>query len=237
MKIYTNGCSYTYGDELQHPQEHSWPSILAKKLNADLTNDAVCGGSNYGTVYRTIKNLDNHHDLYIIAWTTYSRFTFCKSDNNFEIDFNPHLTHCLYKNEYFFKKWGVDLYKYWYNSLYSCKVWLQQIVQLQAVLEMHNKKYIMLNSVSNHLDSWLSDQELFPENTRNLINFDAMNDSQILDQYNEIQYYNRMINKEKFYKWNDFYITKLRTQFPCAPRGHILEEGHRHMAELLYDFL
>ena len=44
MKIYANGCSFTYGDELSNPAESAWPILLADKLSGDIVNDAVSGG-------------------------------------------------------------------------------------------------------------------------------------------------------------------------------------------------
>ena len=42
MKLYFNGCSFTYGDELKNPKEFSWPVLLAKSTNAGFVNDAFC---------------------------------------------------------------------------------------------------------------------------------------------------------------------------------------------------
>jgi hypothetical protein len=235
MRIYACGCSFTYGDELTSPNTHAWPVVLANKLNAKVTNDAVQGGSNARTVYRTIKHSQNNYDLYLIAWTTYGRFTFYKSDNNFETNFNPQLVHNLYGKESFFKDWGSTLYKHWYNELYAFKLWLQQIIQLQNVL-LH-KNYLMINTMDNNLSNWLVTKDEFTNSIKHLINFDSMNDEQIFDEYKEIQYYISLIDFSKFYMWNEFYITQLSSIFPVGPRGHMLEQGHNHLAELLHNYV
>jgi hypothetical protein len=235
MNIYACGCSFTYGDELTHPETSAWPILLANKFKGSVVNDAVSGGTNYRTVYRTIKNLHNSYDLYLIAWTTNTRFTFYKSDNNFEINFNPQLKNNLYGKESFYRDWGEVLYKIWYNELYSFKLWLQQIVQLQAVLK--NQNYLMINTMQNHLNLWLSDKPQFQYNVKKLINFDLMTDEQILDEYQEIQYYVSLIDTNKFYQWNNFAIDDLCNNFPIGPNGHILEQGHQHLAELIYNHL
>jgi hypothetical protein len=235
MRIYACGCSFTYGDELSDPIAHSWPAILANKLSAEVTNDSIRGGTNARTMYRTIKNSQNNYDLYLIAWTTYNRFTFYKSDNNFEINFNPQLEHNLFSKESFFKNWGITLYKHWYNELYAFKLWLQQIIQLQHVLS--DKNYLMINTMSNHLSNWLVTKDLFLDSIKHLINFDIMNDEQIIDEYQEIQYYISLIDFSKFYKWNEFYITELCDKYPVGAGGHILEEGHNQMASLIYQHL
>jgi hypothetical protein len=232
MKIYANGCSFTYGDELIDPAKTAWPAILANKLNSTVVNDAISGGTNSRTMYHTIKNIQQDYDLYLIAWTTYSRFTFYKSDNNFETNFNTQLKHTLYSSEKFYADWGITLYKHWYNELYAFKLWLQQIIQLQSLLS--NKNYLMINTMDNNINRWTVNKESFINSIKPLINFDIMNDKQLFDEYNEIQYYISIIDFSKFYQWNKFYITQLGSQFKCGPAGHILEEGHAHLAELIY---
>jgi hypothetical protein len=234
MKIYVNGCSFTYGDELITPATSSWPALLAQKLNAEVVNDAVSGGTNYRTVYRTIKNSKEDFDLYIIAWTTYARFTFYKSNNNFEINFNPQLKNNIYGSENFYTAWGETLYKVWYNELYSFKLWLQQIIQLQAVID---KPLLMINTMHNNIAKWFSPNDTFISNTKSLINFDIMPDEEILAEYEEIQYYSSLIDKNNFYNWGRFYIMQLCDQFPCGPGGHILESGHQCLSELIYKHL
>ena len=234
MRIYSNGCSFTYGDELQST-DSAWPVLLSNKLNAQIVNDATSGGSNYRTVYRTIKNTKDDFDLYIIAWTTNARFTFYKSDNNFEINFNPNLANELYGNESFYKDWGKTLYSIWFNELYAFKLWLQQIIQLQQVLK--NKKYLMINTFENNLNSWLSPEEVFLDKIKPFVNFNLMNDDQIVDEYKEIQYYNSIIDKSNFYGWGKFYIRELCSQFSCGAGGHFLEPGHEYLADLIYKHL
>lgn len=235
MRIYACGCSFTYGDELDDPATQSWPAILATKLSADFTNAAVSGGTNDRTVYQTIKNTQDSYDLYLIAWTTYTRFTFYKSDNNFEVNFNPQLAHTIYSSDIFYKQWGETLYKHWYNELYAFKFWLQQIVQLQQILK--NKNYLMINTIDNHLSRWLTPKESFGSSVKELINFDIMNDEQIIDEHNEIQYYISLLDFSKFYKWNEFCIQDLCTKYPVGRGGHILEAGHNQLANLIYQHL
>lgn len=232
MRIYACGCSFTYGDELKNPNKSAWPAKLAEKLSASINNNAVSGGTNSRTVYQTIKNTKENYDLYLIAWTTYSRFTFYKSDNNFETNFNSNLIHSLYGNEKFYYNWGNNLYKYWYNDLFAFKLWLQQIIQLQQILK--DKKYLMLNTMENNLSKWLSPKESFINSIKELINFSSMNDEQIIDEYEEIQYYISLVDFSKFYRWDEFYIGQLTTQFPIGENGHILEEGHVYLANLIY---
>lgn len=230
--IYACGCSFTYGDELQQPQESAWPVLLGNKLNQTVVNSAISGGTNQRTVYQTIKNLKDDYDLYLIAWTTYARFTFYKSDNNFEINFGANMINTLYGKEKFYYEWSHTLYKVWYNELYAFKLWLQQIIQLQKLLE--SKNYLMINTMDNNLNLWLAPKDKFSKVVKDLINSEVMTDSQIIAEYEEIQYYISLIDTAAFYKWNDFHIMQLCDSFECGPGKHFLEEGHNHLADLIY---
>jgi hypothetical protein len=234
--IYTVGCSFTAGDELTN-SNHAWPHLLAKDLQTTVINDAISGGTNYRSVYHTIKNLDHDHDLYIIAWTTTARYTFYKSDNNFEINFNPLLTNSLYGHEKFYSDWGRTLYQHWHNDLWATKIWMQQIIQLQSILEKHKKKYIMLNTMPNNLSDWLVSQDCFIDSVKSLINFEVMSDEQILREHQEIQNYTNLIDTDKFYQWNKFSIIDLTKIFPVGPNGHLLESGHQHLSNLLLEYI
>lgn len=234
--IYVNGCSFTYGDELTD-RSVAWPNLLGKKLRSAVSNQAFSGRSNYGILYQTIKNLKQNYNFYIIAWTTTTRYTFYAADNNFEINFNPKLINDLYKNQYFYKDWGKILYTHWHNELYALKLWLQQIVQLQTLFEKFNKKYLMINTMSNNLEHWLAPKDQFIESCKHLINFDLMNDEQIFAEYEEINYYVDCIDKQSYYKWNQFTIDSLTKLYPIGSGGHFLDSGHAHMANLIYDHL
>jgi hypothetical protein len=235
MKIFSCGCSFTYGDELANPSDSAWPVLIARQLNATLDNVSMSGNSNSRIHYQTIKNMKNEYDLYLIASSEYSRFTFYKSENNHNVGFNIQLTHDLYGNKSFYRDWGKILYKEWYNDLFAFKLWLQQILQLQQILG--NRNYVMINTFPNNLDRWLTTKDHFIEKVKPLINFNLMPDNAIFDEYNEIQYYMSLIDTSKFYKWNEFSITELRDHFPCGTGGHILEEGHAHLANLIYQHL
>ena len=237
MKIYANGCSLCYGAELQSPQDSSWPALISKHVQGTLVNRAIEGGTNQRTVYHTIKDIKDNYDLYLIAWTQYSRFTFYKSETNFEVNFTSNLNHSLFSNESFYKDWGHTLYKHWYNELFAFKLWLQQIIQLQQILK--DKNYLMINAFPNDLLNWLAPKDSFISSVKNLINFELMNDEQIIDEYNEIQYYISLIDTSKFYRWDDFSIQKFvyDEKFPVGPGFHDLEEGHKTLSNLIIDHL
>jgi hypothetical protein len=237
MRIYAVGCSTTIGEELADPVNTCYPALIAQRFGAELTNDAHFGGSNSRTTYRTIKHTQDAYDLYLIAWSADSRFTFYNADTNEEVNFTPKLISNPHDQHDNYKIWGRTLYQSWYNRLYGFKQWLQQIIQVQTILEQQGKQYLMLNTVHNNLDRWLSPRESFLDAVRKLINVSAMNDSQIVAEHEEIQYYLSLINTDKFYGWNEFAIRDLDGHFAMGTKTHMLEAGHEHLANLIYNHL
>jgi hypothetical protein len=64
--LYFNGCSFTRGDELTNPEKDSWPSVVSSELQCDFFNDAVSGGTNDRTVYKTLLNANNYDYFFMI---------------------------------------------------------------------------------------------------------------------------------------------------------------------------
>jgi hypothetical protein len=245
MKIYFNGCSFTYGDELSDPAKHAWPTLVANALHANFLNDAVSGGTNQRTVYKTLCNKDQY-DYFVIAWSTYTRFTEYNPVDNFEINFNPalnlntnlHYSTDLKENFSKYKEFGKLYYTHWFNELYEFKKWLQQILLLQSFFELHQKKYIMLNTTSNNLRNWLQSKEKFISSTRHLISFfDYIDDTTLLDEWRIIQSLASDINTSTFIDWNKWAIIDLTNQFATGPGGHILDAGHTAVAEKVITYI
>ena len=243
MKLYFNGCSFTYGDELKNPQQSAWPTLVVDFLKCDFLNDAVSGGTNDRIMYKTIQNINNY-DYFFIAWTAYTRFTEYNPVDNFEINFNPalkldaslHYSDDLKKNYQKYKDYGNLYYKHWFNELYEFKKWLQQIVLLQSFFKVHNKPYLMLTTVSNNLSAWLQPQEKFINATRHLLDFfNYLDDDQLLNEHLQIQELHSMINKSNFIEWNNWSINNLCSSYPCGPGGHLLEKGHQAIANKVID--
>ena len=211
--------------------------LVANKFGASLINQAVSGGTNERTLYHTVKNINQDFDLYLIAWSEYSRFTCYRADNNAEVNFNIHLKHTMYEHDPAYSTWGKTYYTTWYNELFAFKLWLQQIIQLQALFEKNQKQYLMINTMSNQLDRWLVGKDDFIASVNRMINVDIMNDDQIFAEWQEIQYYVEQIDTTKFYQWNQFFIKELSTKFECGPNTHILEKGHEYLADIIYKHL
>lgn len=243
MNLYFNGCSFTFGDELQDPKNSAWPALIGDSLKCRFFNDAVSGGSNDRIVYKTLLAASDY-DYFFIAWTTYVRFTEYNPVDNFEINFTPilnldpalHYSDDLKTNYEKYKNYGELYYKHWFNELYQFKKWLQEILLLQSFFDVHKKKYLMLNTMHNNLHKWLQPADSFIESTKDLIDFfDYINDEQLLQEQKQIQQLVSLIDKSKFIGWNEWSITSLKADYPCGPNGHLLESGHRAVAKKVLD--
>jgi hypothetical protein len=244
LRLYFNGCSFTYGDELSTPELSAWPALMSKHLGLEFTNDAVCGGTNQRIMYKTIQEINNY-DCFVIAWTWYDRFTEYNPVDNFEINFtasslidvSTHFSDDLKTNYKKFQNYHTMYYKHWYNELYQFKQWLQQIILLQSLFKEKNKKYIMLNTNNNELDKWCSSEDKFISSVQPLLGFfDYLSDDLLLKEHRQIQNLLSMIDYSNFLKFNEWCIGEYCDKFPCGLGGHILEDGHIAVAELLINF-
>lgn len=243
MRLYFNGCSFTYGTELVNPKDFAWPALVAKSMGADFVNDAVSGGTNDRIMYKTILNLHDF-DFFFIAWTSYARFTEYNPIDNYEINFNPalsidsslHHSDDLRKNQKHIS-YGKIYYADWFNELYEFKKWLQQILLLQSLFKVNKKNCLMINTVDNNLNRWLQPKETFINSIKGLLPFfDHLNDSQIFTEYEQIQQLVSQIDQSMFIKWNEITLIEIGYPYPKGPGQHFLEEGHQAVANFMLEY-
>ena len=232
MRLYFNGCSHTYGDDLADPHTQAWPAIVSKRLDCEFYNDGMSGSTNDRTLYRAIKHAHDY-DKFYIAWSSVRRFTRYNPDNNEVVNFNAHLSHSKYENDKRYKVYGEYHYMYWSNLLFDFKLWLQNVILLQRFFVSLNKPYIMVNTVHNSIGKWVTSRELFNESIRDMVCFDNMNDANLDEEYNEIQLLVSQIDKRYFIGWGSWYIYKLLPDFPTGPTNHLLQDGHIAIADYI----
>ena len=232
MKLYFNGCSHTYGDDLTDPAISAWPAVISNHYNCDFLNDSASGGTNDRIMYRTIKQADQF-DKFYIAWTYTSRFTRYRSDNNFDINFNIQLSNTLYSKDPSFIDYGKIHYAVWHNELYSFKLWLQNIILLQRFFESIKKPYVMINGAENYIGKWSVGWDNFNNSVKSLLCFDLMNDEQLYSEHSEIQQLLTQINFDHYIGWNTRCLTTFLLEYPVGVTNHLLEDGHRATAEYI----
>jgi hypothetical protein len=235
MKLYFNGCSHTHGDDLEHPEISAWPAVFAKMLGCDFVNYAVSGNSNDRIKYQTIKHYADF-DKFYIAWTYTSRFTRYRGDNNYVVNFNPNLKNKHYGDTAEFQQYGKLHYSFWFNELYAFKIWLQDIILLQRFFESIKKPYVMINSENNLINRWTVDWKDFNNSVKLLLCFDHMNDEQLYQEHTEIQNLLKQINFSHYIGWNAWWLTKFNLEYPTGPTQHLLEQGHRAIAEYILKY-
>jgi hypothetical protein len=231
MTAFFTGCSFTYGDDLENRAVEAWPSLIGNKKQIDFVNNAASGSSNERIVYQVIKNL-HKHDKFYIAWTDISRFTRYFSDNH-EINFNVQLANSRFANDPCFLDYGNLHYRYWYNELFSFKLWLQQVILLQTYLDANSKQWIMINTFDNHIKRWTSDWNQFNNSVQSLLCFDSMDDEQLFQEHLEIKKLEKQIDTDRFLGWRDITLASLTKDYPKGPTKHPLQEGHQVIAEYI----
>jgi hypothetical protein len=234
MKLYFNGCSHTYGDDLEFQFKDAWPSVIGQIKNCKFVNFAVSGGTNDLIKYFTIKHV-NDFDKFYIAWTYISRFTRYRSDNNHAVNFNVQLKHKLYGSDSEFTDYAKLHYKIWYNELCAFKIWLQDIVLLQRFLESNNKSYVMLNADNNLIDRFTVDWQNFNNSVQSIVCFDLMDDRQLFLEHTEIQKLLSQINFKNYIGWNTWCLTKMLSLYPVGTTGHLLADGHLATAKYILE--
>ncbi len=104
MKIYFDGCSYTWGAELQpNHKEQRYSKLICNHLGAEETNRSSSGGSNDRIVRNLlVENNIEEYDLAIIQMTYPVRTEYWDDNKNRWIKVNP---------KYNFTRWLLDLKK------------------------------------------------------------------------------------------------------------------------------
>ena len=235
MRLYFNGCSHTYGDDLENPKQDARPAVIAKKKNCDFVNFSTSGGTNDLIKYQTVKYA-NDFDKFYIAWTYTSRFTRYRADNNHQVNFNPNLIHSMYSKDPDFKIYGKLHYKVWHNELHVFKTWLQDVILIQRFLENLKKSYIMISTDNNLIERWTVDWPNFNSSVKSLLCFDSMDDKQLMSEHQEIQRLLTQIDFSKYIGFNTWWLTIMLSQYPVGPTRHLLEEGHLATAEYILKY-
>lgn len=165
MRILVVGDSLSYGSELPDmprylglhgntdhatgsdhpPSQHAWPSLIGKRLNIDVDNLSIAGGSN-DRIFRLAvsQSLRQSYHTVICAWTSIDRFDFSWQGKDLP------LTAGVRVDVQFpwFKSYLVDHH----DELKSQQRWLTQLLSLQALFKQHQQKYLFVKSCGFHIN-------------------------------------------------------------------------------------
>lgn len=109
MHILFNGCSYTWGDELENRIQDRFSTLVADHYKAEHCNLSDCGRSNDAITRTTMQWFadGNTTDLAIIQWSIVSRF------EGYD-QLNKHYIHVTVDKR---GKWDTFYRQYYYNQL------------------------------------------------------------------------------------------------------------------------
>ena len=140
--ILFNGCSWTYGDELDDPILEGYPHLLADKLNLPFKNLGRNGRSNDSIFHSTMSYLlEEHPKLVIVQWTHPPRFGFLEGDewsDHIPKSFVSHIFSYAVKDEDGNKDYKVcniedDLVNSSYLRMYTYMISLEHYCRLNKI--------------------------------------------------------------------------------------------------------
>ena len=123
---------------LIEPSQLSWPALLGKKLNQDVENWGLLGGSN-DRIFRLASTLTKEYSLIICAWTDVSRLDWFNNNKELPVSVNSHALFSRFP--------AIEhYYKYHYDSNQAIQRCLGQIITLQNNFKFINQKFVFVNS-------------------------------------------------------------------------------------------
>lgn len=212
MKLYFNGCSGTFGQDLDDPAAQAWPTLVAKDLGCEFLNDAVKGGTNPRTVTRVLQHI-NDFDCFFIQWAHLHRFTLYDPENQWELNINRNLNNTHYSNQDKFMTFGKYYFAYWENPYTDYIQWLNQIILLQALFKSKNKPYVMFQGNDNIALPFPHNlteipKEAFVDTIKTKIKIDHLDDDFLFSMRDTIGYLLSQIDRTKFIDQGEYHFKK-----------------------------
>lgn len=201
MKVLTVGCSFTFGEELEHPHADSWPAILARKNSWQVNNQGKPGGSNDRNIRVVFEEIDKGYDLIVVAWTVPDRFEVANNNSYLDINVNSGNKRNL--------PWVTEYYAKHYDRFYSYSKWLRNVIMLQSYLKSKNQKYVFCSTFGMWSDLRIDAYQEYSEKLDWLI---------------------KQVDKECYVDWPQWGMTDWMGDCPKGPGGHPLEAGHNQIA-------
>jgi len=190
-RLIVNGCSFTYGQELEDPQNQCWGKLTADKLGIPFTNLAVSGAGN-DRIYRTttdhLYQSNDERPLYIIAFSYSARreeyFEDIKDYRQVSIGYE-----CATEIERFvLENYNSEIYAHrkllhWVSTVNALKVnnisylvtdYMPEIPSDDDVVKIqHTKMYEAVHNDPNRLENFLNLTERFPRMPQGHDGFEA----------------------------------------------------------------
>ena len=161
MKIAFAGCSFTWGDELENPEEQRFSRLVCNKLGAEEINVSRCGWSNDLILHKFLKYCTSTEgafqgcgkpDVAVIQWTTISRWQIWDdSQNDWESIIIqmagkklPPKTKNVRNNP---KRWNAFMYyRHVYSDQHGIENYWKNIYLAEQYCKDNDIKLIMMNN-------------------------------------------------------------------------------------------
>lgn len=211
MILYANGCSMTYGHELENMYD-AWPYRLAQNLNLNnCVNDGKPGSSNDRIVRTTISwtanylNQNDNKPFVVVGWSAPSRYE-CIIDDQW-VDIIPQWMPKHNKN---IAEATIAYLTHFSDNISDTTRTLNYYVLLQSWLKINKIPYLFFNA----LHCYYSEAENYLEIIKH-------------------------IDKKRFYNFHNqnFCFHTFAKPFRSGPKGHPLEEGHLEWAKVLSNYI
>jgi len=140
MKIAFAGCSFTWGDELENPEEQRFSRLVCNKLGAEEYNLAGRGWSNDILLHKFLKfsTICGKPDVAVIQWTQHSRWQMWDdSRNDWEI--------LCTKKKYHLKLNAVRYYRNVYTDHHGIENYWKNVYLAEQYCKDNDIKLIMMN--------------------------------------------------------------------------------------------
>jgi|TARA_B100001079_G_C16402073_1_gene511862 hypothetical protein len=224
MKLYTNGCSFVWGDELEDRENKAFPFLLQKKLNCELIDNSRCASDNQ-RILRDALTRDLTDHFVIIGWTLIFRYEYYDLDydgpNKYIIDGGKWVTHTPNIKEY--KKFGKYFTYDWFVINF-----VNQVVALQNHLKYYKIPFFFFMSYP-----------IFP--SWPLLNLkEGVKANSDIDRIRKYLYHFDLIDESTFpsifnqdLTFSDYCINNGLNNF--MPKLHPTKEQHKLWSEYLYE--
>ena len=221
MILYTNGCSFTWGDELSN-RNSRYANLLANKLNCELVDGSMCGASNERILRTTLDYLqdpktDLENLIVVIGWSGISRTELYN-------DGWDTITPTMMGTD----KRAIEYYQWIQSEQQDNLKFYNQVLLLQLWLEKHNVKYFMFRIDSGQVKMVVKDGS----------------NREVSDGY-DTTYLSQQQIKDINLKTFPSYISNtltfreygIQNGGGLKPKGHPNEKSHELFSEYLYGII
>jgi hypothetical protein len=210
-QLLTVGDSFTYGDELDDVYQ-AWPYKLADSLGYEVNNLGLSGCSNSSIVRRTLEEISvNQYDLIVVGWTNPGRIEWKDQVGNAYSVWPGHPTNTRFVNEQPWRESLIDFVSQYHSAEYLYQQYLIHVLTLQSYCQVDGINLLMMDIMHNNY-------------------YRAVGKEQHVNLSNQI-------DKTKFIGLNKFGMTELTRHLPKGPGNHPLAQGHKKIAETIYEHI